>query len=141
MHFLCIQKVSSPYHHGNGVLRENETFSKHHDRLVEEITPILQNFRVQAVGQQNKSLLCRLDNYVGCANPDTGSDLDLVSYQHASAKFNIEPANEAVIFADASIDYKCGIFHTSFTVGDVANGSGFIARGKTLSLSFTSWMV
>ena len=73
---------------------------------------------------------------MGYANPDTGSDLDLVSYQYASAKFNIEPANEAVMFADGSIDYTCGIFHTSFTVGDVANGSEFIARGKTLSLSF-----
>lgn len=134
--FFVFKKLAVPIIMGMGFLEKTETLSKHRDRLVEEIVPILQNFRVQAVGQQKKSLVCRLDSHVGCANPDTGSDLDLVSYQYAKTRFKIEPAKEAVMFADGSIDYTCGFFHTSFTVGDVADDSEFTARGKTLSLAF-----
>lgn len=136
MYFLRISKVSGTYHHGMEFLEKTETLSKHRDRLVEEIVPILQNFRVQAVGQQKKSLVCRLDSHMGFANPDTGSDLDLVSYQYAKTRFSIEPASEAVMFADGSIDHTCGVLRTSFTVGHVADDSEFVARGKTLSLNF-----
>jgi hypothetical protein len=73
---------------------------------------------------------------VGCANPYTGSDLDLVSYQYAKTRFSIEPAKETVMFADGSIDHTCGILRTSFTVGHAANDSEFVARDR-ISISFS----
>jgi hypothetical protein len=134
--FFIFQKLAVPIIMGMEFLEKTETLGKHRDRLVEESVPILQNFRVQAVGQPKKSLVCRLDSHVGCANADTGSDLDLVSYQYANKRFSIEPAKEAIMFADGSINHTCGVFHTSFTVGHVADESNFVARGKTLSLDF-----
>lgn len=134
--FFMFKKLAVPIIMGMEFLEKTKTLSKHRDRLVEEIVPILQNFRVQAVGQQKKSLVCRLDSHVGCANLDTGSDLYLVSYQYAKTRFSIEPAKEAVMFADGSIDHTCGVLRTSFTVGHVPDNSEFVARGKTLLLKF-----
>ncbi|RSL55441.1 ATP-dependent RNA helicase MAK5 [Fusarium duplospermum] len=94
----------------------------------------MQALRVNSVGRPKRSLVCRLDTYVGCATVDTGSDLDLVSPKFANSRaFKVEPAFEQVEFADCSVGLTSGVIKTSFTVGNV-NSLGFQPRGESIDL-------
>ncbi|KPM44906.1 hypothetical protein AK830_g1642 [Neonectria ditissima] len=115
-------------------LQQTETFSKYTDRLVEQLVPAMQTLRVNSVGRPKRSLICRLDTYVGCATVDTGSDLDLVSSVFAKSRaFKIDPASEQVEFADCSVGHTTGVVNSSFVVGNV-NSLGFHPRGKAIDL-------
>jgi hypothetical protein len=56
--FFVFQKLAVLIIMGMEFLEKTETLSKHRDCLVEEIVPILQDFRVQAVGQPKKKKAC-----------------------------------------------------------------------------------
>ncbi|KAM7204000.1 hypothetical protein V8F33_001971 [Rhypophila sp. PSN 637] len=122
---------------GAEFLTETKIFTEHRELLVEEIIPMMQSLRVNSVGKPKQSLVCRLDTFVGCANADTGSDLDLISPDFAKSRaMKIEPATEKLQFADGSISYTSGIVETSFSVGVVDTVRGFVQSGQTLNLDF-----
>ncbi|KAL7929793.1 hypothetical protein V8C35DRAFT_314336 [Trichoderma chlorosporum] len=131
------ESLAVPVIMGTGFLKETEIFTKHKDRLIEQIVPSMQALQVNSIGKPKRGLICRLDTFVGCANADTGSDLDLVSPQFAKQRgFNIEPGSEKLEFADGSFGYTSGVISASFTVGNVDDVRGFIPRGEILDLDF-----
>ncbi|KAI8724119.1 ATP-dependent RNA helicase MAK5 [Fusarium sp. LHS14.1] len=134
--FHVFSTLAVPLIMGVDFLQQTETLSKHRDRLVEQVVPAMQSLRVNSVGRPKRSLVCRLDTYVGCATVDTGSDLDLVSPAFAEARaYTIEPAYEQLEFADCSVGYTSGVIKTSLAVGNV-NYLGFHPRGEPIELEF-----
>lgn len=132
--FHVFSTLAVPMIMGVDFLLQTETLSKHRDRLVEQVVPAMQSLRVNSVGRPKRSLICRLDTYVGCATVDTGSDLDLVSPAFAKARaYKIEPAYEQLEFADCSVGYTSGVIRTSLVVGNV-NDLGFHPRGEPIDL-------
>ncbi|KAB5572029.1 hypothetical protein GE09DRAFT_1268445 [Coniochaeta sp. 2T2.1] len=135
--FHVFNTLAVPVIMGMDFLRQTETLTKHTYRLVKELAPAMQSLRVNSVGKPKQSLLCRLNNYVGCARPDTGSDLDLVSRTFANSRgFAIEPAFEQLEFADCSIGYTSGLVRGTFSVGDFSDVRGFLPRGEAIDLEF-----
>lgn len=132
--FHVFNTLAVPLIMGLDFLQQTETLSKHRNRLVEQPAPAMQALRVNSVGRPKRSLVCRLDTYVGCATVDTGSDLDLVNPAFVKARgYKIEPAFEQLEFADCSVGYTSGVVKTSFVVGSV-NPLGFRPRGETIDL-------
>ncbi|KAM6532833.1 hypothetical protein FALCPG4_005882 [Fusarium falciforme] len=132
--FHVFNTLAVPLIMGVDFLQRTETLSKHRDRLVEQVVPAMQSLRVNSVGRPKRSLVCRLDTYVGCATVDTGSDMDLVSPAFAKARaYKIEPAYEQLQFADCSVGCTSGVIKTSLTVGNV-NDVGFHPRGEPIDL-------
>ncbi|KAJ4183957.1 hypothetical protein NW755_009498 [Fusarium falciforme] len=132
--FHVFNTLAVPLIMGVDFLQQTETLSKHRDRLVEQVVPAMQSLRVNSIGRPKRSLVCRLDTYVGCATVDTGSDLDLVSPSFAKARaYKIEPAYEQVEFADCSVGCTSGVIKTSLVVGNV-NSLGFHPRGEPIEL-------
>ena len=123
---------------GSSFLDETETFTKHRDRLVEESVTALQSLRVCSVGKPRKGLVCRLDSFVGCANADTGSDLDLVSPKFVHQRgLKIRDDVEMILeFADGSTGWTRGSIDVHFAIGNVDNERGFVPRGNALDLEF-----
>ncbi|KAM7213888.1 hypothetical protein V8F06_010707 [Rhypophila decipiens] len=122
---------------GAQFLTETKIFTERRELLVEEMIPMMQSLRVNSVGKPKQSLVCRLDTFVGCANADTGSDLDLISPDFAKSRaMKIESTTEKLQFADGSISYTSGIVKTSFAVGVVDTVRGFVQSGETLNLAF-----
>ncbi|KAK4207816.1 hypothetical protein QBC37DRAFT_432872 [Rhypophila decipiens] len=122
---------------GAEFLTQTKIFTERRELLVEEMIPMMQSLRVNSVGKPKQSLVCRLDTFVGCANADTGSDLDLISPDFARTRaMKIEPAMEQLQFADGSISYTSGLVETSFAIGVVDNVRGFVQSGRTLNLDF-----
>ncbi|RYP11196.1 hypothetical protein DL765_007849 [Monosporascus sp. GIB2] len=135
--FYVFSKLAVPIIVGVRFLDETETFSRHRDRLVEEIVPSMQALRVSSIGKPKKDMVCQLNNYIGCANADTGSDLDLVSPEFATSRgFQIEPAFETLEFADGSYGITCGVIQTTFAVGNQDEVKGFIRRGEAIERDF-----
>ncbi|KAJ8129411.1 hypothetical protein O1611_g4221 [Lasiodiplodia mahajangana] len=135
--FHVFKSLAVPVIIGMEFLEQTETLSKHRDRLVEQLVPSMQALRVNSVGRPRRNLICRLDNYVGCASADTGSDLDLVSLEFARSRaFNIEPAYEQLEFADCSVGHTLGIINASFSVGNLSGVAGFLPRGDVVDLEF-----
>ncbi len=123
---------------GAPFLEETETFTKHRERLVEELVPAMQSLRVCAVGKPKKGLVCRLDTFVGCANADTGSDLDLVSPKFVQQR-GLRVKNEEtqlLQFADGSEGLTSGSIDVRFVLGKLHGERGFVPRGSTLNLEF-----
>ncbi|KAJ3518864.1 hypothetical protein NM208_g14352 [Fusarium decemcellulare] len=122
---------------GMDFLYETETLSKHTDRLVEQLVPGMQSLRVNSVGSPKRSIMCRLDEAVGCATVDTGSDLDLVSPDFVHARsFNVTPAYELVEFADCSIATTSGVVTTRFSLGGEDEEGVFRPQGGSIDLDF-----
>jgi len=123
---------------GAAFLEETETFTKHRDRLVEELVPSMQSLRVCSVGKPKRGLVCRLDTFVGCANVDTGSDMDLVSPQFVRQRgLKVWDGDvELLKFADGSTGETCGSIDISFAIGTVHDVHGFVSRGNALDLEF-----
>lgn len=120
---------------GMQFLRQTETLGRHKDRLVKEVVPSMQALQVKSIGRSKQSLVCRFDSYVGWANADTGSDLDLVSSEFARSRgFAIEPACEKLEFADCSVGFTTGVIRAPFTVGHMSDEDGFLPHGMTMSL-------
>ncbi|KAI0439364.1 hypothetical protein F4803DRAFT_554140 [Xylaria telfairii] len=135
--FHVFKSLAVPVIIGMEFLEQTETLSKHRDRLVEQLVPSMQALRVNSIGRPRRNLICRLDTYVGCANADTGSDLDLVSLEFARSRaFNIEPAYEQLEFADCTVGYTSGVITASFSVGNVSGVEGFLPRGNVVDLEF-----
>lgn len=132
--FHVFSTLAVPLIMGVDFLQQTETLSKHRDRLVEQVVPAMQSLRVNSVGRPKRSLVCRLDTYVGCATVDTGSDLDLVSLAFAKARaYKIERGYEQIEFADRSVGFTSGVIKTSLAVGNV-NDLGFHPRGEPIEL-------
>lgn len=122
---------------GAEFLKETETLTQHRDRLIEEIVPSMQALQVNSVGKPKRGLVCRLDTFVGCANADTGSDLDLVSPEFARQRgFTVQTGAERLEFADGSIGSTSGLMQASFAIGNVDAVRGFVPRGGALNLDF-----
>ena len=135
--FHVFHSLAVPVIMGMNFLEQTETLNKHKDRLVEELVPAMQSLRVTSIGKPRRNIICRLGTYVGCAVADTGSDLDLVSPEFARSRaFNIQPACEELQFADCSFGYTSGIIRTSFSIGNLGDGTGFLPRGNVVSLEF-----
>jgi hypothetical protein len=123
---------------GAAFLEKTETFTKHRDRLVEELVPAFQSLRVCSVGKPKRGLVCCMDTFVGCANADTGSDLDLVSPAFVRQRgFRVrQEARELLQFADGSTGLTSGSIDVHFAIGNLHGERGFIPRGNTLDLNF-----
>ncbi|KAK3297132.1 uncharacterized protein B0H64DRAFT_391423 [Chaetomium fimeti] len=123
---------------GSSFLDETETFTKHRDRLVEQRVTALQSLRVCSIGKPRKGLVCRLDSFVGCANADTGSDLDLVSpkFVHQRGLKIRDDIYMILEFADGSTGRTRGSIDVRFAIGNVDNERGFVPRGSELDLEF-----
>ncbi|RYP25877.1 hypothetical protein DL768_011641 [Monosporascus sp. mg162] len=124
---------------GASLLKETKTLTKYRDRMVEEFVPVMQALRVNSVGKPKQSVVCRLDSFVGCANPDTGSDLDLVRPEFCEERaFVIEPTEEVLVvqFADGSTANTLGAVQVPFSVGNLDPVKGFMSRGQTLDTVF-----
>ncbi len=123
---------------GAAFLEKTETFTKHRDRLVEELVPAFQSLRVCSVGKPKRGLVCRLDTFVGCANADTGSDLDLVSpaFVHQRGFRVRQEGRELLQFADGSTGLTSGSIGVHFAIGNLHGERGFVPRGNTLDLNF-----
>ncbi|RYP70289.1 hypothetical protein DL769_005034 [Monosporascus sp. CRB-8-3] len=135
--FYVFSKLAVPIIIGMAFLDKTETFSRHRNRLVEEIVLSMQALRVSSIGKTKKDLVCQLNNYVGCASADTGSDLDLVSPEFATSRsFQIEPAFERLEFADGSYGITCGVIQVTFAVGNQDEVRGFIRRGEAIERDF-----
>ncbi|KAI1111684.1 hypothetical protein F5Y14DRAFT_443098 [Nemania sp. NC0429] len=116
--FYVFSRLAVPLIIGMAVLEQTETFSKHRDRLVEEIVPSIQALRVGSIGKPKRQLACQVNHHIGYATADTGSDLDLISLEFAISKdFEIMPAFEQVEFADGSYGITCGVIEAKFTTG------------------------
>ncbi|KAK0657803.1 hypothetical protein B0T16DRAFT_402570 [Cercophora newfieldiana] len=123
---------------GAAFLEETETFTKHRDRLVEELVPSMQSLRVCSVGKPKRGLVCRLDTFIGCATADTGSDMDLVSPQFVQQRgLKVRDGDiELLEFADGSTGETRGSIDISFAIGNVHDVHGFVPRGNVLDLEF-----
>jgi len=122
---------------GAAFLEETETFTKHRNRLVEELMPAMQSLRVSAVGKPRKGLICRLDTFVGCANADTGSDLDLVSPEFVQQRgLRVKEGVEILQFADGSWGSTSGSIDVNFAIGNLNMERGFVTRGRALDVEF-----
>lgn len=135
--FHVFNSLAVPVIMGLDFLQRTETLTRHRDRLIEEPVPVVQTLRVNSVGKPKQNLVCRLDTYVGCAMPDTGSDLNLVNPEFARTRaFHIEPAYEKLEFADCSTGYTSGVIRASFSVGDFSDLEGFLPRAEVGELEF-----
>ncbi|KAF4999850.1 hypothetical protein FDECE_11381 [Fusarium decemcellulare] len=135
--FQVFNALAVPLIMGMDFLHETETLSKHTDRLVEQLIPDIQSLRVNSVGSPKRSIMCRLDEAVGCATVDTGSDLDLVSPDFVHARsFNVTPAFELVEFADCSIATTSGVVTARFSLGSEDEEGVFRPKGGSIDLDF-----
>jgi hypothetical protein len=118
--FHVFRSLAVPVIMGLEFLHATETLTKHRSRLVEQLIPSMQALRVNSIGAPKRSLECRLDDYIGFACADTGSDLDLVSsdfVRSSQGMFKLETSTEQVEFADGSIGYTSGLISTTFWAG------------------------
>lgn len=122
---------------GAEFLMATETFTKYRNRLTQEFVPATQFLQVNSVGKAKQALICRLNTFVGCANADTGSDLDLISPEFAKQRsLLIHDDAVRVEFADGSTALTSGFVDTTFSIGSVQDLKGFIPTGDTLELPF-----
>jgi hypothetical protein len=124
---------------GAAVLEETEIFTKHRDRLVEELVPAMQSLRVCSIRKPKteRGLACRLDTFAGYANADTGSDLDLVSPDYVQQRgFRVKEGAETLQFADGSTGQTCGSINVRFAIGIVCSEGEFYPIGSALDLEF-----
>ena len=122
---------------GATFLNKTKVFAKHRHRLLEQTVLTTHALRVNSVGTPKQDLVCRIDSFVGCAHADTGSDLDLISTRFAYARgFDVLTHLNKLEFADGSIGYTVGRIKTSFAVGIMEAGKGFVPRGEILDLEF-----
>ncbi|TPX08263.1 uncharacterized protein E0L32_001841 [Thyridium curvatum] len=122
---------------GATFLEEAEVFTKYKDLLVQQTVPSVQMLRVNSLGIPRKGLVCRIDTFVGCANADTGSDVDLISPAFAKQR-GLQVFEEELVleFADGSTAYTSGSVKASFAIGEVDSVRGFIPRGNPIEVEF-----
>ncbi|KAG5758554.1 hypothetical protein H9Q72_013310 [Fusarium xylarioides] len=122
---------------GMGFLVATETLSKHTDRLLEQTISGMQALRVNSVGKSKRSAACRLDDLVGYATVDTGSDLNFVHPGVvAQGTFTVEPAVEYLEFADCSIGSTSGVFEAEFSIGIEDDSKEFQSRTRSINTEF-----
>lgn len=133
--FYVLQNLAVPMMMGIEFLNATGTLTMHRDRLIEHHVPPMRAHRIYSVGRPKMDMVCRGDNYVGCATADTGSEVDLVSLEFASSRaFNVEDSCIELEFADGSTGYATGVIKTSFSIGRVSDVEGFIPRSKETTL-------
>lgn len=72
------------------------------------------------MSESEEGLVCRLDSFIGCANVDTGSDLDLVSPKFVKQRgLNVRGGVEILEFADGSTGRTSGNVEARFEIGKV----------------------
>ncbi|XXG96601.1 hypothetical protein Hte_002889 [Hypoxylon texense] len=121
-----IQYLSVPRHQ---FLEKTATLTKHRNRLVDEAS-LARGLRVFSTGKHMRSLACRLDEHIGLANVDTGSDLNFVSESFARARgFDPDEEYHEVGFADGTI-------RVNFAIGTIHNSIGFIPSSQTTEVEF-----
>ncbi|KAM0348432.1 hypothetical protein ACHAP4_010947 [Fusarium culmorum] len=135
--FYVFNTLAVPMIMGMGFLVATETLSKHTDRLLEQTISGMQALRVNSVGKSKRSAACRLDDLVGYATVDTGSDLNFVHPGVvAQGMFTVEPAVEYLEFADCSIGSTSGVFEAQFSIGIEDDSKEFQSRTRSINLEF-----
>ncbi|KAH7324250.1 hypothetical protein B0I35DRAFT_423796 [Stachybotrys elegans] len=135
--FNVFQTLAVPMILGMEFLLETETLTKHTDRMVEQLVPAMQSLRVNSIGKPRQSLVCRLDRHIGCANIDTGSDLDFVSPQFAQSRgFAVTPEFAELEFADSSKGYTLGVTKAPLCIGNLDSLDKFIPSDSSIDLEF-----
>ncbi|KAM0266698.1 hypothetical protein ACHAPA_006620 [Fusarium lateritium] len=135
--FYVFKTLAVPMIMGMGFLVATETLSKHTDRLLEQTIFGTQALRVNSVGKSKRSAACRLDDLVGYATVDTGSDLNFVHPSVvAQGMFTVEPAVEYLKFADCSIGSTSGVFEAQFSIGIEDDLKKFQSRTGSINLEF-----
>ncbi|KAF4947658.1 hypothetical protein FSARC_13919 [Fusarium sarcochroum] len=116
--FYVFNTLAVPMIMGMEFLLGTETLNKHTDRLVEQVIPSMQNLRVNSVGRPKRNIVCRLNDLIGHAAVDTGSDLNFVHPRVIpQGTFTVAPAYEYLEFADGSLGLTSGVFQPTFSIG------------------------
>lgn len=124
----CVFRVSettiSPLIMSNSFLMATQTLTKYRHRLVSLASSILRLPCVRAFGRARERLCCSLNGEVIEAFPDSGSEVDLISYDYATYRgLTILSTTERIMLADGSIEKAAGVCSGQLTVG---SGSGSI---------------
>ncbi|KAI4863042.1 hypothetical protein F4820DRAFT_471943 [Hypoxylon rubiginosum] len=130
--FHIFRNLPVPLIMGLRFLQITETWTKYRDRLVEEVIPMIQSPRVYSIGKYQQCLTCKLDEHVGLANVDTGSDVNLVSVSFAETRnFDLDEEYHEVMLANGISVLTRGRIRVKFAVGLVQD-----AANQTIDVEF-----
>jgi hypothetical protein len=116
--FYVFRKMASPLIISREFLDKTETLTRHRDRLSRltyspMIIPV-----VRTLADTQQRLLCSLDGEDLEGFPDTGSDVDVMSFAYAKKRrFPIQPTEAWIMFADKTVRKACGICIVQVAVG------------------------
>lgn len=116
------QKLSSPLIMCRRFLWETGTFTVYRNRLVQLAVSTLALPAIRAFGDTKERLLCSIDGEDVEALPDSGSDIDIISYQYAQSRgFVITPREEWVMLADMTVLKTLGVCTLQLALGHGAH--------------------
>ena len=102
----------------NDFIKETETLTIYRHRLMQRWVPPASVLSVRSLGDSREILLCTLDGKDTEALPDSGSDIDVISYEYARRRgFILEKNEQWVKFADGSMTQACGIYTAQLVIG------------------------
>ncbi|KAF2828507.1 hypothetical protein CC86DRAFT_288464 [Ophiobolus disseminans] len=117
--FHVLMKVVTPIIMGMQFLEETETMTKHRDRLVRVPRPALQALSVCSFDRPRQLLSCSLESEAIMATPDTGSEINLMPPQLASALgLDIHSGVQLIELADGSTTRTSGYVHVALSLTD-----------------------
>jgi hypothetical protein len=115
--FHVLLKVATPIIMGMAFLEETQTMTEHRERLVRVPRPASQALFVRSIDKPRRMLACKLDGCEILSLPDSGSDIDLMSYTYAIHRgFQIFPGNMMIELADGSFAITSGIVRASLSI-------------------------
>ncbi|ORY09581.1 hypothetical protein BCR34DRAFT_368352 [Clohesyomyces aquaticus] len=116
--FYVFQKLASPLIMSGKFLRDTETLSKYRSRLLYRARALIPIPVIRTLGKVDQRLLCSLDGQDVEALPDSGSDIDAISYDYARKRgLHIEPDERSVMFADGTIGRTQGVCIAQLAIG------------------------
>ncbi|RYN57749.1 hypothetical protein AA0118_g7632 [Alternaria tenuissima] len=115
--FYILLKAATPIIMGLNFLEQTKTMTEHRDRLVRVPRPAYQALSVCSLDKPRRLLTCELDSKQTLATPDSGSEIDLMSFSFASERdFKVYPGEEIIEVADGSISITSGFVRTSLAI-------------------------
>ncbi|KAH8642711.1 hypothetical protein IG631_00174 [Alternaria alternata] len=115
--FYILLKAATPIIMGLDFLEQTKTMTEHRDRLVRVPRPAYQALSVCSLDKPRRLLTCELDSKQTLATPDSGSEIDLMSFSFASERgFKVYPGEEIIEVADGGMSITSGFVRTSLAI-------------------------
>ena len=122
--FNVLSDLSTSLIMGNGFLEETQTLSKNRHRLRDRTVavssiPVVNSIEPKVSTRSKRHFGCVIDNRNTIANPDTASDLDLVSSKYASTyRYKVMGRKRQIQLADKSTCFTSGKILVTLELAD-----------------------